>query len=86
VYGSKGDIELYNIYIGRFVSEYGMQGMVPLSSLRQFTKESDWQYNSSIIQIHERKIEGWGILTYYMDKYFKPVKDFKSFVYGTMVL
>ena len=36
-YPVPGEIELYNSYIGRFVSEYGMQGMIPMTSIRSFS-------------------------------------------------
>lgn len=37
VWAGKADIETYNTNIARFMSEFGMQGMVPMTSLRQFT-------------------------------------------------
>jgi beta-mannosidase len=48
--------------------------------------EQDWNFSSPVLQLHERKIEGWDILTHYMTQYFKPTKDFESFVYSTMVM
>lgn len=66
VWAAKGDIELYNDYIGRFNSEYGMQGMIPMSSLKQFTTPSDLYNASFVMQIHERHPEGWPNLNHYM--------------------
>jgi beta-galactosidase/beta-glucuronidase len=41
---------------------------------------------SPVMNIHERHIAGWPNLHKYMENYFKPTKDFESFVYGTMVM
>ncbi len=86
MWGSAGDIELYNQYIGRFVSEYGMQGMIPMSSIRNFATTLDMFLVSPVMNIHERHIAGWPNLHRYMNDYFKPTKDFETFVYGTMVM
>jgi beta-mannosidase len=70
VWAGAGDIELYNSYIGRFVSEYGMQGMLPMTSIRQFSTEADWDTTSFVMRLHERHIAGWPTLNHYMAKYF----------------
>jgi beta-mannosidase len=38
------------------------------------------------MRIHERHVAGWPNLNHYMSQYFKPTKDFETFVYGTMVM
>mgnify|MGYP001807175157 CR=1 FL=1 len=38
------------------------------------------------MQIHERHPEGWKNINWYMTNYFKPAKNFESFVYATMVM
>eukprot|EP00347_Sterkiella_histriomuscorum_P013880 403363013 len=86
VWASQEDIEVYNTHVGRFVSEYGMQGMIPMSSLKKFTLPTDLDQSSFVMQIHERHVKGWPNLNLYMGNYFKPTKDFESFVYGTMVM
>ncbi len=63
-----------------------MQGMVPMSSIRKFTAPADRDFDTSVMAIHERHVLGWPNLHMYMEKYFKPTKDFESFVYGTMVM
>ena len=41
VWASTGDIEDYDTHVGRFNSEYGMQGMIPMSSIRRFSLPED---------------------------------------------
>lgn len=37
VWASKKPIETYNSFIGRFVSEFGMQGFLSMTSINKFT-------------------------------------------------
>ena len=86
VWASGSPIEYYNQYIGRFDSEFGMQGMIPMSSMRQFSTPADWNLDSFVVKIHERHPQGWQLIPQYMNDYFRPIKDFESYVYGTMVM
>lgn len=63
-----------------------MQGMIPMSSIRQFSVPSDWDITSMVMRIHERHVQGWPNLIHYMEQYFKPTRDFEALVYGTMVM
>jgi hypothetical protein len=63
-----------------------MQGMIPMNSIKKFTVEEDRKFDTFVMQLHERHVAGWPNLKLYMEKYFKPTKDFESFVYGTMVM
>lgn len=63
-----------------------MQGMIPMNSIKKFTVQSDRGFDTFVMQLHERHVQGWPNLYMYMGKYFQPVKDFESFVYGTMVM
>jgi beta-mannosidase len=49
VWAGQNDIEDYNKYVGRFDSEYGMQGMIPMSSIRKFSIPSDWDKTSFVM-------------------------------------
>lgn len=56
------DIEVYNEYIGRFNSEYGMQGMIPMTSIKKFSEEGDWNLDSEIMKLHERHVKGFPLI------------------------
>jgi beta-mannosidase len=56
VWAGQADIEEYNTHVGRFNSEYGMQGMIPMSSIKNFTNASDRDFNTTVMKIHERHI------------------------------
>ena len=57
-----------------------------MSSIKKFTLPVDLDPSSLVMQIHERHVKGWPNLNLYMNNYFRPTKDFESFVYGTMVM
>ena len=49
VWGSRMDVEFYDQSVGRFDSEYGMQGMIPMSSIKKFSTPSDWDQSSFVM-------------------------------------
>ena len=54
VWANKQDIETYNTIVGRFTSEYGMQGMPSMNSIKKFTLPEDWSLESPVMLLHER--------------------------------
>ena len=49
VWGGRMDVEFYDQSVGRFDSEYGMQGMIPMSSIKKFSSPSDWDQSSFVM-------------------------------------
>jgi beta-mannosidase len=86
VWAGKADIEDYNLFVGRFNSEYGMQGILEMSSIKRFTIPSDWDETSQTMELHERHVVGWPTINYYLNEYYKPVKDFQTKVYVSQIM
>ena len=57
-----------------------------MSSMRKFSTPADWNLDSFVVKIHERHPQGWQLIPQYMNDYFRPIEDFESYVYGTMVM
>jgi beta-mannosidase len=72
--------------IPRFMSEYGMQAMPDISSIRQFALENEMDTSTSVIQLHQKHPTGFQTLTKYLQMENIPVTDFTSFVMGTQEL
>jgi hypothetical protein len=49
VWASQQDIEVYNTHVGRFNSEFGMQGMIPMNSIKKFTALSDRAFDTFVM-------------------------------------
>jgi beta-mannosidase len=85
VWANSQPIYTYITNVGRFVSEYGMQGMLSWNSLARFSQPSDWNFNSTVMKAHERHLNGWPLLTLYMQNY-QPITNFLNFAYATQVM
>ena len=68
------------------MSEYGMQAMPDISSIRQFALENEMDTSTSVIQLHQKHPTGFQTLTKYLQMENIPVTDFTSFVMGTQEL
>ncbi len=78
--------ENYNIYVGRFMSEYGFQSFPEYRSVRRYAEESDLQLESPVMLAHQKNGQGNRLIKQYMDMYMNQPKDFPSFLYMSQVL
>ena len=85
VWAGEKPIEYYINHTGRFVSEYGMQGMLCMDSMKKFSIQTDWNFNTPTMLAHEKHVKGWDLLKLYMN-YFKKISDFQKFAYGTQIM
>jgi len=78
--------ENYNVYIGRFMSEYGFQSFPEYKSVRAYAEEADLELESPVMLAHQKNGAGNRLIKTYMDQYMKEPKDFPSFLYMSQVL
>jgi len=86
VWHNKKPISDYNTHVGRFVSEYGMQSYPLFESIKKFTLPEDRNYNSEVMNWHQRDPKGNELVKDYINKYYPEPKDFPSFVYITQLM
>jgi beta-mannosidase len=70
----------------RFMSEFGFQALPPLSTIRSFADEVDWNMTSYIMEQHQKNANGNSMMIRQMLDLFRLPKDFESLVYLSMVL
>lgn len=78
--------ENYNVYIGRFMSEYGFQSFPEYKSVRRYAEEHDLALESEVMLAHQKNGQGNRLIKQYMDMYMNEPKDFPSFLYMSQVL
>jgi beta-mannosidase len=81
----------YSDNISRFMSEYGFQSFPELSSVARYTahdaeRARDWDIGSPVMLSHQRHPRGNALIRTYLDRDFRPPKDFASFLYVQQVL
>lgn len=76
--------EKYREKTGRFVSEYGFQGMPPVSTLRTITNHLS--FNDSGIQNHQKHAKGYATIQSYMERDYKVPSRFEDYAYVSQLL
>jgi beta-mannosidase len=88
VWSGSAPIEDYLKTTPRFQSEYGLQSMPALATIRTFTTPADRSPDSPVMRAHQKFDSGNGNqrLLLYIRKYYGEPKDFASFVYLSQVM
>jgi beta-mannosidase len=76
--------EIYEKKVGRFMSEYGFQGMPSYFTLKHYGDSLD--LNSSYIKAHQKHPTGYQTINTYMGRDYKVPKDFFNYVYASQLL
>ncbi|MAT97005.1 MAG: beta-mannosidase [Anaerolineaceae bacterium] len=76
----------YRSQFPRFMSEFGFQALPPLSTIRTYADEADWNMTSYIMEQHQKNDSGNSLMVGQMLDTFRLPKDFPSLVYLSMVL
>jgi beta-mannosidase len=70
----------------RFMSEFGFQALPPLSTIRTYADEADWNMTSYIMELHQKNASGNSLMVGQMLDTFRLPGDFISLVYLSMAL
>ena len=91
-----GDVPFstYSEKVCRFISEYGLQSFPEMKTVRAFASDSDLAYRSPVMEHRQRSQMPWiapgfngnEMINTYIKRYYKPAKDFESFVYLSQVM
>lgn len=76
--------DIYEKKVGRFMSEYGFQGMPSYFTLKQYGDSLN--LNSSYIKAHQKHPAGFQTINTYMEREYKVPKDFFKYVYISQLL
>lgn len=79
--------EVYKEKVGRFMSEYGFQGMPTLETTKSmFSGKVDLNLQNGIIKAHEKHPRGWQIIDEYMKRDYTIPTDFVKYNYISQLL
>ncbi len=78
--------ETYNKKVGRFVSEYGFQGMPEYSTFKKIATDSDLNFNSAAVKNHQKHPIGYQTIETYMAQDYKIPKKFEDYIYVSQCL
>ncbi len=78
--------EIYKKKIGRFMSEYGFQGMPSLETFKSVVNDEDLNLNSESIKNHQKHPTGYQTIQTYMERDYKVPSSFKDYRYVSQLL
>ena len=79
-------IEKYNTNVGRFMSEYGMQGFPEMASMKRYTPEKDFWINSPTMEAHQGSRNGNTVVMKYVANNFRVPEDFEHKLYISQIM
>ena len=78
--------DLYEKKTGRFMSEYGFQGMPSLSLFNTFCKNDELSLTSDVVKTHQKHSSGYQTIREYMERDYKVPADFEKYIYVSQLL
>ncbi|GAB6929083.1 glycoside hydrolase family 2 protein [Paenibacillus sp. JCM 10914] len=75
----------YNVYVGRFMSEYGFQSFPEPKTVRTYAAESEMELESKVMLAHQKNGAGNRLIKTYMDQYYSEPKDFEAFLHMSQI-
>lgn len=86
VWWGKEPFEIYEKKVGRFMSEYGFQGMPNLETLRKVMRKEDLNFTSEAFKNHQKHPTGYETINEYMERDYVVPKDFENYLYVSQLL
>lgn len=78
--------ETYRRKVGRFMSEYGFQGMPGIETFRKVANEKDLNFTSEAIKNHQKHPAGYQTIQAYMERDYKVPAKFEDYIYVSQLL
>lgn len=86
VWWGEEPFENYNEKVGRFVSEYGFQGMPDPKTIDSFTSPTDRNLDSEVMDAHQKHPRGKELIQEYMERDFLVPDNFNDYIYVSQLL
>jgi len=86
VWWGQEPVEKYNEKVGRFNSEYGMQGMPDLKTIKAFATAADLDTSSAVMKAHQKHPFGYENIKLYINNRFKAPQTFENLVYVSQLM
>ncbi|TGD57388.1 beta-mannosidase [Flavobacterium humi] len=78
--------EVYMEKTGRFMSEYGFQGMPNLETFQEFAPEEELNFASEAVKNHQKHPTGYQTIQTYMERDYKIPTKFDDYIYVSQLL
>ncbi|MFZ9386689.1 MAG: beta-mannosidase [Chitinophagaceae bacterium] len=86
VWWGREPVEKYNEKVGRFNSEYGMQGFPDMKTIRAFAGPGELDSSMAVMKTHQKHPFGYANIKQYIDNKFRVPKTFEDLVYVSQLM
>lgn len=86
VWWGKEPFKKYNEKVGRFMSEYGFQGMPDMKTIESFAETEDMHFNSDVMKSHQKHPFGWENIQEYLARDYPDPENFDQLVYLSQLM
>jgi beta-mannosidase len=77
---------IYKERVGRFMSEYGFQGMPQMATIEKFTLPEDRKIGSPVMEVHQKHPKGMYLIDTYMKRDYPVPANFEDYVYASQLV
>jgi beta-mannosidase len=78
--------EIFSERVPRFMSEFGFQSFPSMRTIERFAAPEDRRIDSDVMRSHQKHPRGNELIATYMERSYRPPRDFESFVYLSHLL
>ncbi len=86
VWWGKEPFEVYENKVGRFMSEYGFQGMPNVATFQSFASVDEMNLQSESVKNHQKHPTGYETINEYMARDYIIPKGFEDYIYVSQLL
>lgn len=86
IWWGKEPFENYERKVGRFMSEYGFQGMPNLETFKKFASNEELNLTSESVKSHQKHGTGYETINEYMVRDYNVPKLFEDYIYVSQLL
>ncbi|KGD69404.1 beta-mannosidase [Flavobacterium aquatile] len=86
IWWGKEPFENYERKVGRFMSEYGFQGMPNLKTFKKFASNEELNLTSESVKSHQKHGTGYETINEYMVRDYNVPKLFEDYIYVSQLL
>ncbi|MDI9256568.1 beta-mannosidase [Flavobacterium sedimenticola] len=78
--------DMYRQKVGRFMSEYGFQGMPDVKTFQAFANNGELNFDSEAVKSHQKHPTGYKTINAYMARDYKVPNTFEDYIYVSQLL
>jgi beta-mannosidase len=86
VWWGKEPFEIYEKKVGRFMSEYGFQGMPNLETFKSFATNEELNFDSEAVKNHQKHPTGYQTIAEYLELDYVVPTTFEDYIYVSQLL